>query len=181
MGLINYKDIDFNKSINKELKLFDFNGSEITVVPYLSISDKYDFVMITLQKSYEKGIYNLVKIDMYYDLHLVYMYTNIQVDNEDRANEADLYDIFTRSGLIEKIKENIPSEELQELKNYIENIRKILMQYQNTFGAAFGAFIEMLPENMAKAKEIIDNLDPEKYKDFMGLAKELKGLGFENE
>ena len=29
MGLINYKDIDFNKSINKVNKTINFNGSEI--------------------------------------------------------------------------------------------------------------------------------------------------------
>ena len=36
MGLINYKDIDFNKSINKENKIINFNGSEIQIVNCLS-------------------------------------------------------------------------------------------------------------------------------------------------
>ena len=169
MGLINYKDIDFNKSINKELKTFDFNGSEIAVVPYLSINDKYDLVMITLQKSLEKGIYNHVKLDMYFELHIIYMYTNIQVDNVDRQDEAALYDIFKRSGLIDKVLEQIDENEIDTLWTYIYEMEEIIMSYRNTFGTILSNFIETLPENMEKAKETIEKIDIEKIKALKGL------------
>lgn len=161
MGLINYKNIDFNKSINKELKTFDFNGSEIAVVPYLSITDKYDFVMITLQKSFEKNIYNQVKLDMYFDLHLVYMYTNVIVDSVDREDEFGLYDTFMRSGLIAKIKEQIPNDELNQLKDYIEKIGKQNLKYENSFIGLARAFVEMLPENIEKIKDFAKELGVE--------------------
>lgn len=176
MGLINYKDIDFNKSINKELKTFDFNGSEIAVVPYLSINDKYDLVMITLQKSLEKGIYNHVKLDMYFELHIIYMYTNIQVDNADREDEAALYDTFKRSGLIDKVLEQIDENEIDTLWTYIYEMEEIIMSYKNTWGAVIGNLIETLPENMEKAKNIIENFDPEKLEGLTSLTEGLKGL-----
>jgi hypothetical protein len=169
MALINYKDIDFNKSINKELKTFDFNGSEIAIVPYLSINDKYDLVMVTLQKSLEKGIYNHVKMDMYFELHIIYMYTNIQIDNEDREDEAGLYDTFKRSGLIDKVLENIDENEIETLWTYIYEMEEIIMQYRNTFGAVVGSFIEQLPENMEKAKEVVEGFDPEKIQSLTNL------------
>ena len=171
MGLINYKDIDFNKSINKELKTFEFNGSEISVVPYLSINDKYDLVMITLQKSFEKGIYNHVKLDMYFDLHLIYMYTNIQIDNDDRADEAELYDTLKRSGLLDKVIEQIDEEEIETLYNYIYEMEDIIMKYKNTFGTVVSNFIEQLPENMEKAKNIIESFDIDKIKELMTLTQ----------
>lgn len=174
MALINYKDIDFKQSINTELKTFEFNGSEIAVVPYLSINDKYDFVMITLQKAFEKGVYNLVKLDMYFNLHLVYMYTNIQIDTADRTDEAGLYDIFMRSGLIAKVIETIPPAEIVELHNYIAAMQETIMKYRNTFGAVVGAFIEQLPENMEKAKEAIESFDPNKYSELVNLAANIK-------
>lgn len=176
MGLINYKDIDFNKSINKELKTFDFNGSEIAVVPYLSINDKYDLVMITLQKSLEKGIYNHVKLDMYFDLHLIYMYTNIQIDNADREDEAALYDIFKRSGLIDKVLEQIDENEIETLYSYIYEMEEIMMKYRNTFGAVLGSFIEMLPQNMEKAKAVIEEFDQEKVQSLLNMVSQIQNL-----
>lgn len=174
MGLINYKNIDFNQSINKTLKTFDFNGSEIAVVPYLSIDDKYDLVMVTLQKSFEKGIYNHVKLDMYFDLHLVYMYTNIEVSEDDRQDEAKVYDIFKRSGLIDRVKECIDSSEIDLLLKYIYDMEKIIIAHRNTLGAVIGTFIEQLPENMEMAANAIKDFDPEKYQSLLSIAGEIK-------
>lgn len=174
MALINYKDIDFNKSINKELKTFEFNGSEIAVVPYLSIKDKYDLIMVALQKSFEKGIYNHIKLDMYFNLHIVYMYTNIQVDDNDRNDEAELYDIFKRSGLIEKVLEQIDENEIETMWTYLYEMEEIIMQYRNTFGTVLSNFIETLPENMEKAKNILETVDPEKFKGLLNMAKSIQ-------
>ena len=60
MSLINYKDIDFNKSINKETIKINFNDYEIEIVPYLSINDKYNLIMTTLSRSDEIDLYNIV-------------------------------------------------------------------------------------------------------------------------
>lgn len=166
MALINYKDIDFKQSIDTELKTFEFNGSEIAVVPYLSINDKYDFVMITLQKAFEKGVYNLVKLDMYFNLHLVYMYTNIQIDTADRADEAGLYDIFMRSGLIAKVIETIPPTEIVELHNYVAAMKEEMMNYKGSLLSFLSDVIVTLPEKAAEALELLKGIDPELLKKF---------------
>ena len=179
MALINFNDIDFNKSIDTENIIIDFNGSQIEIVPYLSINDKYDLVMVTLQKSLEKGIYNPLKIDMYFALNVIYLYTNIVFNNEDRADEAALYDTLVNSGLVDEVFEVIPNEELVYLKDCIDSLVKTTLKYRNTFGAVVGAFINELPQNMEKAKDIIGEFDPEKYKSLLDLAAKLKG-GSEN-
>ena len=76
---------------------FDFNGNQIEVLKYLPIDSKYDLVEVTLQKSKESnGYYNPLKVDMYFHLHLVYMYTNISFTDKQREDEAKLYDTITR-------------------------------------------------------------------------------------
>ena len=59
--------------------------------------------MITLQNSEENGIYNPVKLDMYFHLHLVYMYTNLTFTDKQRENEMELYDALQSSGLIDLV------------------------------------------------------------------------------
>ena len=174
MGLINYKDIDFNKSINKENKIIDFNGSDIQIVNYLSANDKYDLIMVTLQKSLENNVYNSFKIDMYFELHMIYMYTNIVFDAEDRVDEASLYDTLKRSGLIAAVKAEIDKNELWDLKNTIYHVADVITGYRGTFGAIVNNFIEQLPANMEKAKQIIGEFDPEKYKAVMSFANQIK-------
>ena len=66
-----------NLKVDTTVNHFDFKGNEIEVLQYLPAADKYDFIMLTLQKSEEDGIYNENKLDMYFHLHLIYMYTNI--------------------------------------------------------------------------------------------------------
>ena len=63
--------------VDTSVDTFDFNNQTIEVLKYLPIEDKYDLIMITLQKAEEDGIYNDIKLDMYFHLNLVYMYTNL--------------------------------------------------------------------------------------------------------
>lgn len=160
MALINYKDIDFKQSINKENKIINFNGSEIQIVNYLSINDKYDLIMITLQKAFDNGIYNDLKLQMFFDLNIVYMYTNILFNTEDRVNELDLYDNLKNSGLIDIIKNEIDKEELNELWNLLQKTELKLYNYKGSFFAFILNAIENLPIKAEKALNILKQIDP---------------------
>ena len=176
MGLINYKDIDFNKSIDKENKVINFNGSEIQIVPYLSINDKYDFVMLTLQKSLENGVYNEVKMDMYFDLNLVYLYTNIVFSIDDRADEAELFDTLAASGLISIVKENINSAEISWLQNKVKEMEKKMTQYKGNLLHFLSDLIENLPTKAQEALTLLQkaDLNPEMLKMLMGSFQTVK-------
>ena len=160
MSLINYKDIDFKKSINKENKTINFNGSEIQIVNYLSIHDKYDLIMITLQKSFENGIYNDLKLNMYFDLNIIYMYTNIIFNAEDKADEEELYDILQRSGLIAAVKEQISEDELSSLWYLMGEIEYKLKDYKGSLLSFLTDAINNLPTKTEKAIETLKQLDP---------------------
>ena len=56
-----------------------------------------------------------------------------------------------------------------------KNTLNFIMKYKNTLGTVISNFIEQLPENMEKAKNIIESFDPEKMGELTNFAK-----GFQN-
>ena len=48
--------------------------------------------MITLQKAKEDILYNPIKLDMYFHLHLVYMYSNLSFTEKQKEDEEKIYD-----------------------------------------------------------------------------------------
>ncbi len=68
------------------------------MLQYLPAQDKYDLLMITLQKSLENGAYNEFKLNLYFELNLVYMYTNISFTEKQREDEFKLYDTLESNG-----------------------------------------------------------------------------------
>ena len=167
MGLINYKDIDFNKSINKENKIINFNGSEIQVVNYLSSQDKYDLIMVTLQKSKENNVYNPYLIDLYFKLNIVYLYTNIVFTAEDRADEGGLYDTLKRSGLIDAVISVIDKNELLELQKYIDEIINFNHNYFNSIGFVVSDFTNQVGPIISKIGSLVKAIDLEKVNSAM--------------
>lgn len=93
----------------------EWNGNEIEVLDYLPIEDKYDLIMITLQKSLENGYYNPIKIDEFFHLHLIYMYTNINFTDKQKEDENKLYDSLKSNGLIDAFITQFDESEYNEL------------------------------------------------------------------
>ena len=154
---------------------FDFEGEQIEVLQYLPISDKYDLIMITLQKAKEGNIYNQLKLDMFFHLHLVYLYTNLSFTDKQRENEFKIYDTLQSNGFIDKMIENIPQEEYNELFNLVEKQSKIEMKYMTTAASVLNKFIDDLPKNAEAAMKIVDNFDPDKFQAVKDFAKAANG------
>ena len=55
--------------VNTSVKTFDFCGQKVEVLQYLPAQDKYDLLMVTLQKSLENGAYNEFKLNLYFELN----------------------------------------------------------------------------------------------------------------
>ena len=166
MSLINYNEIDFNKSINKETIKIDFNGSTVEVVPYLSIKDKYDLIMATLAKANEEGIFNPILITMHYQLNLVYMYSNLVLSAEERADEITLYDTLYRSGLLTAIVKVIPEEEVGILDDMLYQTETKISQYNAGFNGLVDKILralEGMPAQLEKALGILKDINPDLF------------------
>lgn len=173
MAILNYKDLNISKK--NILKTFKWGEQEVEILSYLPIEDTYSVVMITLQKSFENGYYNPIKLDMFYHLNLVYVYTNIVFSDEDRADESKLYDELVSSGFMAEFLNNLDERAYAEMQEDIENIAKMNMENRKSIGVAVTRFIEDLPANVEKMKEIVDSFDPKEYQAVLDFAKAANG------
>ena len=161
--------------INKEVKEITFNNAKVEVLQYLPIEDKYDLIMITLQQAKEGNIYNPVKLEMYFNLNLVYSYTNISFTEKQREDEAKLYDTLVSSGFLNPVIEAIPDDEYNELRNCIEILEEKLENNEKSFAAKLADFMEELPNKMQEAAKIAKNFDPEQFKNVINFATAANG------
>lgn len=173
MAKVSYASLKLK--VEKEIKTFDFNENTIEVTAYLPIEDKYDLVAITLQKAEQEGIYNPVLLDLYFHLHLVYMYTNLSFTEKQKENEPKIYDTLKTNGFFDKFLEVLPEDEYEELLDYIEEIMDLELTYKNTAGAVLQSVIQDLPKNAQAAADIVKGFDPKQYQAVIDFATAANG------
>ena len=126
MAKVSYSSLKLK--VNSEVKKFTWEDKEIEVLQYLPISDKYDLIMIALQKAKEGDIYNPIKLDMYFHLNLVYLYTNLSFTEKQKENEEKIFDTLVSTNLLSMIMENIPEEEFDDLWDKMNEYMKSELQ-----------------------------------------------------
>lgn len=161
--------------IVNENKTFTINNQEIEVRQYLPIEQKNDLIYITLQKSLENNVYNPVKMDMFFHLNLVYLYTNLNITDKQKEDEYKLYDILSSNGIINKTIELIPESEYQMLFEYLGTLQKSIRKYQTSFAGVVGNLISDLPAQAQAAADIVNNFDPTKFQEVVEFAKMANG------
>lgn len=148
---------------NAEAKKFAWDDKEIEILQYLPIDDKYDFIMITLQKAKEDMLYNPIKLDMYFHLHLVYMYTNLSFTEKQKEDEAKIYDTLESSGLLTEIIKNMNDVEYNDLWDKINEYIELSMKYDTSAHALIRSIIKDLPAQAQAAMNIVNEFDPDKF------------------
>ena len=166
---------DLNLKINTNTNIANIGDKEIKVLQYLPLEDKIDLIQIALQKSEENGIYNEMKLDMYFNLYIIYMYTDLEFTDEQKANEFTLYNELQSNEIIINIIGAIDEDEYITLIDYLEMMKKNNEKYKRSAAALFQTMIQDLPKNAAAAAEIVDNFDPEKYENVTNFARSLNG------
>jgi len=151
------------------------NNKEIEVLQYLPISDKIDLIQIALQKAEENGIYNEMKLDVYFNLYLVYMYTNLEFTDEEKEDEFALYDELQSNNVIISVIGAMDKDEYDFLWDYLNIMKKSNLKYKKSAAALIQSFIQDMPKNAAAAANIVDNFDKEKYQNVLDFAKAANG------
>ena len=123
-------------------------------------NEKYDLVMITLQKSYENGIYNPVLLNRYLLLNIVYSYTGIVFTNEDRVDEAELYDTLYTNGIIEEVLEAIGPDELDSLTQLLNATKEEMQKYNLSIGGFLTGTIDIIKEKLESGMEMLKKINP---------------------
>ena len=164
---------DLNLSINNEMITTIVNEVEIEVRKYLPIEDKIDLIEVALQKAEENGIYNEMKLAMYFDLYIIYMYTNLEFTDEEKMNEYKLYNELESNGVITAVLGTL--EEYEILFHYLNIMKEAKMKYKTSAAAMIQTFVQDMPKNAETMSEIVDNFDKEKYKEVVEFAQYANG------
>lgn len=164
---------DLKLSINNEVITTTVNEVEIEVRRYLPIEDKIDLIEVALQKAEENGIYNEMKLAMYFDLYIIYMYTNLEFTDEEKMNEYKLYNELESNGVISAVLGTL--EEYEILFHYLNIMKEAKMRYKTSAAAMIQTFIQDMPKNAETMSEIVDNFDKEKYKEVVEFAQYANG------
>lgn len=177
MSKISYASLKLKPSI--QTKTFTWgegeDKKEIEVSQYLSIGNKIDLIDITLQKAREENLYNVTKLDMYFHLHLVYMYTNIYFTEKQKEDEEKIYDALESSGMLTEIIKNMNVEEYNDLWDKIIETTENQLKYNTTAAALVKSLIDDLPTNAKIAMDVVNNFDPDKFKAVKEFAEAANG------
>lgn len=169
MGKVSYTNLKLK--VNDSIRELDFDGTKIEVKQYLSSENKYDLIMSALAKSEENGYYNDILLEMYFNLNIIYLYTNISFTEKQREDEFKLYDQLQSNDLIDKVISTMNTDEYKYLTDSLELIKHDILVYKNSAGAILNSAIKDLPTQAAAAMEIVNNFDPQKFNEVIEFAK----------
>jgi hypothetical protein len=171
MGKITYSSLKLKTK--EEVKKVE--GTDIEVQQYLPMQDKIDLIDITLQKAREDRLYNPLKVDMFFHLHLIYLYTNITFTEKQREDEYKLYDSLQSNGIISQVIAVMNENEYKTLLDMINETIDNELKYNTTAAALISKIIDDLPANAEAAQKIVDNFDKDKYKAVIEFAQAANG------
>lgn len=160
---------------NTDVITVDYNGTKIEIQKYLPVAEKYDLISVTLQKALEDAVYNPLKVDMFFHLHLVYMYTNITFTDKQREDETKLYDTLYSNGLIDLVLENIDELEYETLSTYLQDTIDQDLTYKTTVAYLLNSFLVDMPAKIENIQNMMNQIDKEKFTDAINFAKALNG------
>lgn len=170
MAKVSYAGLKLKTDIS--VSTFDFQGNTIEVLNYLSMEGKAELITSTLQKAEQDGIYDHAKLELYFMLHIVYMYTNLSFTEKQKENEPHLYDCLKSNGLLDMVLMTMRKEEYDDLFNYLEETRKDILQYTTTAASAIQSIVQDLPKNAEMAAKFVEGFDKEKFENIIQFAKD---------
>lgn len=164
--LFKFKNKTFWKTVEVSI-----GEKTIEIKQYLPISEKESLIDSVLQKSVVRGIYNPLEVEMYFNLNIIYLYTNISFSESQRNDERKLYDAFESNGYIDQIVQAIPDEEYNYLWKMTQESVENWFKYNLSAAGMFRDFIELLPANAQKAADIINGINTTDISNVISFAK----------
>ena len=122
-----------NCTINQEVKYIEWNDNKIEVQQYLPIQKKLGVMQEVIELSMTQYNYaNPVQVEVYTYLSMLKNYTNIKFTDKQLADPAKLYDMVKSSGLLKMVCDALPTEEINELMNGVNNSIQAFYSYRTS-------------------------------------------------
>ena len=119
--------------VNQDVKNIEFNQQIIEVKQYLPINEKLELISSVINSAADENNFsNPVKENVFLTLEILYHYTNINFTDKQKEDPVKLYDLVVSSGLVNKVTDLIPEEELDEVINGVAQSVKAIYTYRNS-------------------------------------------------
>ena len=119
--------------VNQDIKNIEFNEQIIEVKQYLPINEKLELISSVINSSADENNFsNPIKENVFLTLEILYHYTNINFTDKQKEDPVKLYDLVVSSGLVNKVTDLIPEEELDEVINGVAQSVKAVYTYRNS-------------------------------------------------
>lgn len=158
---------ELNLTYNDTPKTITINDIQVKVKQYIPVEDKIDLIQTALQKSEENGIYNDIKLDIHFHLNIVYLYTDIEFEQDDFEDEMLIYNRLAINNVFDKVIGKMDEDEYNSLYNFLQIAKKDNLEYKNSAAAVLRRMVQDLPKNAEAAKEIVDSFDRTQYQDLL--------------
>lgn len=158
---------ELNLTYNDIPKTITINDIQVKVKQYIPVEDKIDLIQTALQKSEENGIYNDIKLDIHFHLNIVYLYTDIEFEQDDFEDEMLIYNRLAINNVFDKVIGKMDEDEYNSLYNFLQIAKKDNLEYKNSAAAVLRRMVQDLPKNAEAAKEIVDSFDRTQYQDLL--------------
>ena len=125
--------IKLGLKVNQDVKNIEFNEQIIEVKQYLPINEKLELISSVINSAADENNFsNPVKENVFLTLEILYHYTNINFTDKQKEDPVKLYDLVVSSGLVNKVTDLIPEEELDEVINGVAQSVKAIYTYRNS-------------------------------------------------
>ena len=119
--------------VNQDVKNIEFNEQIIEVKQYLPINEKLELISSVINSAADENNFsNPVKENVFLTLEILYHYTTINFTDKQKEDPVKLYDLVVSSGLVNKVTDLIPEEELNEVINGVAQSIKAIYTYRNS-------------------------------------------------
>ena len=131
MAKVSFTKLGLKK--NEEVGILHINEQDIEVKQYLPINEKLELISSVINSAADENNFsNPVKENVFLTLEILYHYTNINFTDKQKEDPVKLYDLVVSSGLVNKVTDLIPEEELDEVINGVAQSVKAIYTYRNS-------------------------------------------------
>lgn len=131
MAKVSFTKLGLKK--NEEVGILHINEQDVEVKQYLPINEKLELISSVINSAADENNFsNPVKENVFLTLEILYHYTNINFTDKQKEDPVKLYDLVVSSGLVNKVTDLIPEEELDEVINGVAQSVKAIYTYKNS-------------------------------------------------
>lgn len=131
MAKVTFSKLGLKKQ--NKIETVNINGVDIEVKQYLPVEDKLSIIQRVLKNSADDNSFsNVVKVEVYTYLEIVYNYTNINFSEAQKKDAPKLYDLLEENDVFAQIIAAIPEEEYNFLMDSTDEIIKQYYKYRNS-------------------------------------------------